>query len=245
MSALQDDGGWTTIAPSPDPYRELTVPAVVAAAHIDATVRAFADAARRAVAVGFDIVEVHAAHGYLLYLLHEFLSPLSNRRTDAYGGPFANRVRLLVEVVARPSRPFPTAPHCWSGFQRPTGSTAAGTATRPSNCRLSWPTRVWISSISAQVATTPRQRIPVGPGNQVPFARAVRAKAGVAHGRGRLITEPRQAQAVLDEGSADAVLLARAALREPAWPLRAAHELGVAAADAPYPVQYRQAAYKP
>ncbi|MFD4350734.1 NADH:flavin oxidoreductase/NADH oxidase [Streptomyces coelicoflavus] len=240
-AVAERDGGWTPVAPSPLPYRDLTTPTGMTDADIDDAVRSFADAAARAVAAGFDVVEVHAAHGYLL---HEFLSPLTNRRTDEYGGSFANRVRLLVRVVdaVRQSVPDRT----------------------PVLVRLSatdWVEGGWTPEETVELAAVlaghgvdlfdlssggndPRQQIPVQPGYQVPFAAAVRAKSGVPTAAVGLITEPRQAQRILDDGSADAVLLGRAALRESAWPLRAAYELRVPAPDAPYPVQYRQGEYR-
>jgi len=187
------------------------------------------------------VVELHGAHGYLL---HEFLSPLANHRTDAYGGTFENRIRLLVEVVDAVRAAWP--------------------AEKPLLVRLSatdWVEGGWSADETVELSAVlrehgvdlvdvstggldARQEIPVGPGYQVPFARDVRAKAGVATGAVGLITEPAQAQQILDDGDADVVLLARAALREPAWPLRAAHELGVAAKDAPYPVNYTRGAWR-
>jgi 2,4-dienoyl-CoA reductase-like NADH-dependent reductase (Old Yellow Enzyme family) len=241
VSVRPDEGGWTPLAPSPLPYREQTTPVAMTTADINATVRAFADAASRAVAAGFDVVEVHSAHGYLL---HEFLSPLSNRRTDSYGDSFRNRVRFLIEVVDAIRAAIPDS--------------------KPLLVRLSatdWVDGGWtleetvdLSALLADhgvdlvdlssAGNDPRQRIPVGPGYQVPFARAVRAKTGVRTAAVGLITEPRQAQEILAEGAADAVFLGRAALREPTWPARAAHELGVAVQDAPYPVQYLRGAYQ-
>ncbi|WP_028937723.1 NADH:flavin oxidoreductase/NADH oxidase [Pseudonocardia spinosispora] len=236
-----DAGGWTPLAPSPSPYPGLTSPIAMTQAAIDATVRAFAAAASRAVDAGFEVVEVHAAHGYLL---HEFLSPLSNGRTDSYGGSFRNRARLLIEVVDAVRAAIPDI--------------------RPLFVRLSatdWVDGGWTLddtvALSALLAdhgvdlvdlssggNDPGQRIPVGPGYQVPFARAVRAETGLRTAAVGLITEPSQAQAILDEGAADAVLLGRAALREPTWPVRAAHELGLPVPDAPYPVQYLRGAYR-
>lgn len=240
-SVSSTDGGWETVAPSAIAHGEHAAPRALAVPEIDLIVEAFAAAARRADAAGFDLVELHGAHGYLL---HQFLSPVTNRRTDAYGGSFDNRIRLLLEVVdaVRAVRP----------------------AGRPLVVRLSatdWIDGGWTVAESIDLARIlrergvdlidvstggldPAQRITVGPGYQVPFARDVRIKAEVPTGAVGLITEPAQARQILDEGSADVVLLARAALREPGWPLRAAHELGVPAADAPYPPQYRRGAWR-
>jgi 2,4-dienoyl-CoA reductase-like NADH-dependent reductase (Old Yellow Enzyme family) len=229
-----DDGGWTPVAPS-----ELAFPGLADPVALDedgiAKVRAdFVAATRRALSAGFDLVEVHAAHGYLL---HEFLSPLSNARTDGYGGDLAGRMRLVLEVVEDVRAVWPQD--------------------RPLVLRISasdWVEGGWTPEESIALAKEAAARgvdlvdcssggnvladIPVGPGYQVPFASAVRAGAGVATGAVGLITEPAQAEQVLAEGHADVVLLARELLRDPHWPLRAAAELG---ADVAWPVQYERA----
>ncbi len=232
------DGGWRPVAPSPAPYPGLRDdPAPLDAEGITRVVTAFGDAAERAVAAGFDVIEVHAAHGYLL---HEFLSPLSNHRDDEYGGPFDHRVRLLLEVV-----------------REVRGRLGDGV---PLVVRLSatdWLEGGWTDDESVRLAELLREegvdlidtssggnapvRIEVGPGYQVPFARRIRAEAGIATGAVGLITEPKQAEEVLADGSADVVLLARELLRDPHWPLRAAYELGETDTDL-WPVQYRRAA---
>jgi 2,4-dienoyl-CoA reductase-like NADH-dependent reductase (Old Yellow Enzyme family) len=229
-------GGWQPVAPSADPFPGLRDdPAPLDAAGIDRVVTGFGDAAERAVAAGFDVLEVHAAHGYLL---HEFLSPLSNHRDDDYGGSFDNRVRLLLEVV------------------REIGARVAGV---PLLVRLSatdWVERGWDGDDTVRLARLLRDEgvdlidtstggnvatdIPVGPAYQVPFARRVRTEAGVPVGAVGLITDPKQAEDILADGSADVVLLGRELLRDPHWPLRAAHELGSDAAGL-WPVQYRRA----
>ena len=234
-------GGWPTVAPSAVAFGDDAVPAELTARQIDDLVAAFAAAARRADDAGFDVVEVHAAHGYLL---HQFLSPLANRRTDEYGGSFENRIRLLLAVVDAVRAAWP--------------------AGKPVLVRISatdWVEGGWTVAESTELAERVRahgvdlvdtssggldlaQRIEVGPGYQVPFARDVRVKGGIPTGAVGLITEPAQAQQILDEGSADVVLLARAALREPAWPLRAAHELGLPRDRAPYPKQYLRGAWR-
>ncbi|MCW0215389.1 MAG: NADH:flavin oxidoreductase/NADH oxidase [Pseudonocardia sp.] len=235
------DGGWVASGPSATAFEGYAVPHELTVGEIHGIVEAFVAAARRADRAGFDVVELHGAHGYLL---HQFLSPLANHRTDAYGGAFENRVRLLLEVVD--------------------GVRAAWPGHKPLLVRLSatdWVEGGWTAEetieLSALLAARgvdlvdvssggldARQQIPVEPGYQVPFARDVRAKAGVPTGAVGLITDPGQAREILDAGDADVVLLARAALREPAWPLRAAHELGVAPHDAPYPPNYERGAWR-
>lgn len=194
---------------------------------------AFREATGRALEAGFDTVEIHAAHGYLL---HEFLSPLSNERDDCYGGSFENRTRLLLETVEAVRAALPD--------------------TAPLLVRISgtdWVDGGWDLEQSTRLAVLLKKRgvdlvdvssggnapasIPMGPGYQVPLAAGVRT-AGLPTGAVGLITEPEQAEKIVANGEADVVFLARAALREPSWPLRAAHELGVAADDAPWPNQY-------
>lgn len=232
------DGGWRPVAPSAiaaDGLRQDPEP--LDADGIAAVVSAFGDAAERAVAAGFDVLEVHAAHGYLL---HEFLSPLSNQRDDEYGGAFENRIRLVLEVV-----------------REVRGRVEAGV---PVVVRLSatdWVEGGWsddetvrlaallgaegVDLIDTSTGGNVAADIPVGPGYQVPFARRIRTEAGIPSGAVGLITEPKQAEEILAEGSADVVLLARELLREPHWPLRAAYELGDDATDL-WPAQYRRAA---
>jgi 2,4-dienoyl-CoA reductase-like NADH-dependent reductase (Old Yellow Enzyme family) len=227
------DGGWGTVAPSDVAFEGYDAPDALTTEGIADVVQAFADAARRAASVGFDTVEVHAAHGYLI---HQFLSPLSNRRQDVYGGSFENRTRLALEVVDAVREALPDS--------------------APLLVRISgtdWITGGWDIEQSRRLGVLLQERgvdlvdvssggnalapIPVEPGYQVPLSAAVRA-GGIATGAVGLITEPEQAEKILANGEADVVLLARAALREPAWPLRAAHELGVPPEDAPWPDQY-------
>ena len=240
-SVPADQGGWQTVAPSAIAFGDYAEPRALTVGEIDGIVTAFGAAARRAVEAGFDLVEIHAAHGYLL---HQFLSPLANQRTDEYGGAFENRARFLLRVI-----------------DEIRGALSDETPLVVRISATDWVEGGWTIQDSTELAQLlatrgvdlvdvssgglhPAQQITVGAGYQVPFARDVRTKADVPTGAVGLITEPAQAQAILDEGSADVVLLARAALREPAWPLRAAHELGIPAADAPYPEQYTRAAWR-
>ena len=229
------DGGWQSVAPSPVAYGDWPAPKELSVAEIGDVVRAFAAAAVRADAAGFEVAEVHAAHGYLL---HEFLSPLTNERADEYGGDLAGRSRALREVVAAVRAVWPEG--------------------RPLLVRLSatdWADGGWTVAetveVSRQLAglgvdlvdvssggNVPQQRITAGPGYQVPFARAVREGSGLPTVAVGMITEPVQAEQVLVDGGADAVMLARELLRDPHWPLRAAGELG---ADVEWPAQYARA----
>jgi 2,4-dienoyl-CoA reductase-like NADH-dependent reductase (Old Yellow Enzyme family) len=234
-----EDGGWTPVGPSASPYPGLREPEPLDAPGIARVVSAFGDAAERALAAGFDLLELHAAHGYLL---HEFLSPLSNERTDEYGGSFENRARLVLDVV-----------------REVRGRVPAGVPVVVRISATDWVEGGWDADDSVRLAcllaaegvdlvdvstggNAPAQ-IPVEPGYQVPFARRVREESGLPTGAVGLITEPKQAEEVVAGGSADVVLLARALLRDPHWPLRAAHELGVEIGDGiDWPEQYLRAA---
>jgi 2,4-dienoyl-CoA reductase-like NADH-dependent reductase (Old Yellow Enzyme family) len=230
-----EQGGWQPVGPTSEPFPGLATPVALDAAGL-AKVRAdFVAATHRARAAGFDLVEVHAAHGYLL---HEFLSPLSNARTDGYGGDLAGRMRLVLEVLEDVRAAWPED--------------------RPLVLRISasdWVEGGWSGDDSVVLAKEAAARgvdlvdcssggnsadaqIPVGPGYQVPFAAQVRRDAGVPTGAVGLITEPAQAEQIVAEGSADVVLLARELLRDPHWPLHAAEALG---GDVPWPVQYVRA----
>lgn len=226
------DGGWQTFAPSAVPFPGLATPTQADEAYLAGVVDAFAAAARRADRAGFDVVEVHAAHGYLL---HEFLSPLSNHRTDAYGGDLTGRSRLLVEVVDAVRAVWPA--------EKPLFVRVSATEWTDGGFSVEETTEVarilaghGVDLIDVSSGGNVLVPIPAAPGYQVPLARAVR-EAGLPVSAVGLITEPAQAQAILDEGSADAIALARVALREPSWPLRAAAELGCDAA-ARYPAPY-------
>jgi 2,4-dienoyl-CoA reductase-like NADH-dependent reductase (Old Yellow Enzyme family) len=233
----REEGGWTPVAPSAIPFSEkYATPRALDEAGIDAVVEAFRAAAVRARNVGFDLVEIHAAHGYLL---HEFLSPLSNHRTDAYGGSFANRARLLLRVVDEVRAAWPEE--------------------RPLFVRISatdWTEGGWTGDDSVALArllkehgvdlvdcssggNVPGAQIPLGPGYQVPFAARIRREAGIATAAVGMITEPAQAAAIVAGGEADLVLLAREMLRDPYFAVHAAEALGEPAA---WPEQYLRAA---
>ncbi|MCC6931010.1 MAG: NADH:flavin oxidoreductase/NADH oxidase [Gemmatimonadaceae bacterium] len=232
-----DGGGWSdVIGPSAIPFAEnYAMPHALTRDGIRRVIDAFRDGARRALQAGFQVVEVHAAHGYLL---HQFLSPLANQRDDDYGGSFENRARLTLEVVAAVRDVWP--------------------AELPLFIRLSctdWVPNGWDADDTVRLARelaaagvdlidcssgglSPAQQIPVAPGYQVPFARRVRHEAGIATGAVGLITAAQQAQHVVESGDADVVLMARELLRHPRWPLQAAHELKQEIA---WPRQYERA----
>ncbi|TNC29191.1 NADH:flavin oxidoreductase/NADH oxidase [Amycolatopsis alkalitolerans] len=233
-------GGWPPVGPSPVALDGLDTPREMTRDDITDTVRAFAAAAARADRAGFDVVELHAAHGYLI---HQFLSPLSNFRTDDYSGSFDNRTRLLVEIVEAVRKEWPGHKPLFVRLSATEwvdgGWTVEDTAELAARIQ---PLGVDLIDVSSGGVVAPG-RITVGPGYQVPFARQVRAAAGIPTGAVGLITEPEQAEGILADGSADAVLLARAALREPSWPLRAAHVFGIARDETPYPTQYLKGAW--
>jgi len=219
-----DAGGWPPEAPSALPFApDHPTPHALSVEEIGRLVAQFRDAARRADAAGFDTVEIHAAHGYLL---HEFLSPLSNARTDAYGGSLANRARLLREVVAAVRAVWP-AP-------RPLLVRVSATDWAPGGWDIDecvslarWLREDGVDLIDVSSGgLVPHARVPAAPNYQVPFAARIRHEAGIATGAVGLITEPAQAQAIVDRGEADLVLMAREFLRDPYFPRRAAQALG-------------------
>ncbi len=230
------EGGWRVVAPSSLPYSgEAAVPVALTTEGIAGVVKDFALAAWRSLEAGFRVIEVHAAHGYLL---HEFLSPLSNHRDDRYGGPFENRIRILIEVVTAIKEVWPER--------------------NPLFVRISctdWAEGGWTPADSVSLAKIlkdhgvdlvdcssggliPGVKIPAEPGYQVPFAAQIRREADIATGAVGLITTAEQAEAVIACGSADLVLLAREFLRDPNFPLHAALELK---ADTAWPDQYLRA----
>ena len=229
-----DQGGWTPVAPSAlrysDRYPEVTA---LDPAGIDRVVAGFADAARRAHRAGFRIIELHAAHGYLL---HSALSPLTNQRTDGYGGPLDHRVRLLLEVTDAVRAVWPDELPLWVRLSctdwADGGWTLDDTRALAPLLRARGVELVDCSS----GGLVPWQQIAVGPGYQRPFARAVRT-TGIATAAVGMITDPAQAEAIVTEGDADLVFLARELLRNPRWPLAAASALG---AEGPWPAPYQR-----
>jgi 2,4-dienoyl-CoA reductase-like NADH-dependent reductase (Old Yellow Enzyme family) len=226
-------GGWTVVAPSAIPFREDgPVPVALDAAGIDGVVSAFEAAARRALAAGFRLLEIHAAHGYLL---HEFLSPLSNHRTDEYGGSLENRMRLPLRVAERLRALMPEELPLFVRISA-TDWVEGGWDVEQSIelAKRLKETGVDLIDVSSGGAV-PTASIPVAKGYQVPFARRIRCEADVRTGAVGLITEAQHADEIITGGDADLVFLARELLREPYWALKAQHELG----DEPaWPVPY-------
>ena len=234
----ESEGGWNNVvAPSALPFTDgHPMPRALSIEGIQNVVAAFAAAARRACEAGFRVIEIHAAHGYLL---HEFLSPFSNQRTDAYGGSFENRTRIVRETVAAVRGSWPER--------------------APLFVRISatdWIDGGWDIQQSVELArqlkdlgadlidcssggNLPHAKIPVGPGYQTPFADQIRREAKIMTGAVGMITSPTQAEHVVGTGQADAVIIARELLRDPYWPLRAASEIGQPIS---WPVQYLRAA---
>ena len=230
------DGGWIVKGPSAIPFSpEYPQPEAMTHEEIRSVIDAFTAGARRACAAGFQVAEIHAAHGYLL---NEFLSPLTNHRSDEYGGTFENRIRLTCEISAAVRAVWPDE---WPVFVRISATEwADGGWTVDDSVRLA--TRLAALGIdvidTSSGGNVAHQQIEVHPGYQVPFASRIRREAGVATAAVGLITEAAQAEAIVANGDADLVLLARELLRNPRWPLDAAHALG---ASGPWPNQYLRA----
>jgi len=234
-SVPQSEGGWRTVGPSAVAFGDYAAPDEFPAAAVPALLEAWAAAARRAVAAGFEVIEIHAAHGYLL---HQFLSPVSNLRTAEYGGDLAGRARLLLSVVDAVRGAVPDGVALFVRLSATDWVEGGLTVEEVAEVAATLAVRgVDLVDVSSG-GNSAEQQIVLGPGYQVPFARAVRERSGLPVAAVGLITEPGQAEKVLLEESADAVLLARALLREPNWPQRAAFELGDEIA---WPVQYERA----
>ena len=226
-------GGWQTLAPSaPALHPDGPAPLSLDKAGIETIIDAFARSARRADQLGFDCIELHGAHGYLM---HEFLSPLSNRRDDSYGGSLENRMRLLLEVFTAVRAAFPhskavgvrvSATDWVDGGWDLEQTLALADRLKQRGCDY-----IHVSS----GGSSPLQKIPLSPNYQVPFAERVKAATGLLTIAVGLITEPEQAEAIIATGQADMVALARAILYDPRWPWHAAAKLG---AQVEAPPQY-------
>jgi 2,4-dienoyl-CoA reductase-like NADH-dependent reductase (Old Yellow Enzyme family) len=230
-------GGWQVLGPSALPYSDqYGLPVEMTVADIRRVADEFKEAARRAMLAGFKVIELHAAHGYLL---HQFLSPLSNRRADEYGGEFANRVRLLMEVVDAIRMAWPQV---YPLFVRISATDWADGGWSPEDAvRLADLLKdrgVDLIDCSSG-GLVPYQQIPVGPGYQVEFSRQIRASTGILTAAVGMITDAMQAETVLATGQADLVVMARQLLRDPYFPLHAANELRYA--DIFWPLQYERA----
>jgi 2,4-dienoyl-CoA reductase-like NADH-dependent reductase (Old Yellow Enzyme family) len=231
------DGGWQVVAPSPIAFDAgCSVPTALTEHGISGIVEAFVQAARRARQAGFRVAEIHAAHGYLL---HQFLSPLCNQRSDGYGGSFANRTRLVREVVSAVRTVWPDDLPLLVRISA-SDWVAGGWDLEQSLelVRLLGPLGVDLVDCSSG-GTSPVAKIPLGPGYQTGFAERIRRETGCMTGAVGLITAAAQADHIIRSGQADLVLLARELLRDPYWPLRAARELGQLTA---WPAQYVRSA---
>ncbi len=234
-----EEGGWKTVAPSPIPFSESSdVPEELSIDEIQKIIADFKAATLRAIKAGFKVIEIHGAHGYLI---NEFLSPLSNKRTDEYGGSFENRIRFLLEIIA--------------------AIRSVWTEERPLFLRISasdWTDGGWTIEDSIELGKIVKEKgidlidcssggvasgvkIPAAPNYQVPFSEAVRKGSGILTGTVGIIVKSDQAEAILAEGKADMIFMAREMLRDPYFPLRAAKELGY---DIKWPLQYERAKRK-
>ena len=233
----KEEGGWPVVAPSPVAYDEhYAQPVELSTAGIGEVVAEFKAAARRAMLAGFKVVEIHAAHGYLI---HQFLSPLSNRRTDEYGGSFENRARLLMEVVDAVRSGWPPGYPLFvriSATDWATGGWSVEDAVRLAGMLKERGVDVIDCSSGGLV---PFQKIPAGPGYQVEFSQKIRTATGILTGAVGIITDAVQAETLIVTGQADLVFLARQLLRDPYFPLHAAAELKQK--DMHWPLQYERA----
>jgi len=222
---VSGEEAWQPVAPSPLAFDSAyPVPRELTVEEIQNTVRAFANCAKRAIDAGFELLELHNAHGYLA---HEFLSPLSNKRTDRYGGSLENRMRFSLEIVDAVREVWPerlplflriSASDWTEGGWTVDDSVALAKAVKERGVDL-------IDCSSG--GNVPRAKIPLGPGYQVPFAAKLKKEAGILTGAVGMITQAEQANQIIQAGEADVVLLAREFLREPYWPINAAKQLGV------------------
>ncbi|TGE14291.1 NADH:flavin oxidoreductase/NADH oxidase [Hymenobacter elongatus] len=233
-------GGWQTVAPSAVPFHAgQPTPTALTQAGIDQVVADFRAATLRAVAAGFQVLEVHAAHGYLL---HAFLSPLSNTRTDAFGGSFENRIRLLRQVVETTRAAWPAQLPLFVRISA-TDWTEGGWTAEDSVALAIILQELGVDVIDCSTGgNVPTAAIPVGPGYQVRFAEKIKRETGLLTGAVGMITTATEAEAIVASGQADLVLLAREMLRDPNFPLHAAQELGV---DVAWPNQYARAKPRP
>ena len=220
--ATKDEGGWEPVSASPLTFHGLTQPRELTFNEIEKLIRAFGEAAARAVSVGFDFVELHAAHGYLM---HQFLSPLSNVRTDSYGGDFAGRTRLISEVVGEIRSQLP------SGFPMTVRISATDWAENGWDIEQSIALAKELKTLGVNLidvssgGTVHDAKIPIGPAYQTPFAERIKNEVGIAVSTVGYIETPQLAESIVAEGRADVVMIARAALRNPRFPLMAASEL--------------------
>src|SRR5258708_276972 len=230
------DGRWQTIAPRAERFAaHYPLPTALSRQEIAEVVHSFQKAAQRSLEAGFEVIEIHAAHGYLF---HEFLSPLSNHRDDEYGGELVNRMRFLLEAVDAIRQVWPEKLPIFvrlSASDWTEGGVTIADSVEVAHALKRHGVDLIDSSSGGNVAAA---RIPVEPGYQVPFAEQIRRDAGIATAAIGLITEPQQANEIIQSGQADMIALARQLLRDPYWPLHAAHALQY---DIVWPSQYLRA----
>jgi 2,4-dienoyl-CoA reductase-like NADH-dependent reductase (Old Yellow Enzyme family) len=230
-----EEGAWQTIAPSSLAFGQYPAPREMTTQDIEVVVSQFAEAARRSLDAGFEVVEIHMAHGYLL---HEFLSPLSNQRQDEFGGSLGGRARLPLRIAETVRRVWPEHLPVFVRISA-TDWVEGGWDLAQSITFSGWLKGLGIELIDCSSGgLVPGAKIPIEPGYQVDFSAAIRKQADIATGAVGMITEAGQAEVILSNGQADAIFLARAMLRDPYWPLHAAKELK---ADVSWPVQYLRA----
>ncbi|MDR3623200.1 MAG: NADH:flavin oxidoreductase/NADH oxidase [Paludisphaera borealis] len=219
-----EEGAWTVVAPSPIPFLESDpTPQALDEAGIEGVVAAFETATHRALKAGFQVIEIHAAHGYLL---HEFLSPLSNHRTDQYGGSLENRMRLVLRVAERMRAIVPDALPLFVRISA-TDWAEGGWDLDQSVVLAGRLKALGVDLIDVSSgALVPKAQIPVGRGYQIPLARRIRDETGILTGAVGLITDPRQADEVITGGDGDLAFIGRELLRDPYWAIKAQHELG-------------------
>jgi 2,4-dienoyl-CoA reductase-like NADH-dependent reductase (Old Yellow Enzyme family) len=231
-----EPNGWKTLAPSAVPFIATEeAPVELDKAGIEKVKADFKAAAARALKAGFKVIEIHGAHGYLV---HQFLSPISNQRTDEYGGSFENRIRLLLEIISEIQQVWPDDLPLFVRISA-TEWTEGGWNIEDSVELAKLLKQVGVDLIDCSTGgNVAGAKIPLSPGYQVPFAEQVRKQGDIPTGAVGLITEAQQAEDILQAGQADLIILARELLRDPHFPLRAAHELGY---DIKWPVQYERA----
>jgi len=235
LIAGADEGGWQSVAPSPIPFHNMQIPHELTLPEIAELTESFVLAAHRAIEVGFDVIEIHAAHGYLF---HQFLSPLTNERSDIYGGDFDGRTRFLREVAERIRQEIPEGTPL---FVRISATDwAEGGWDVPDAISLARELKtIGVDLIDVSSGgLVHNAKVLVGPGYQVPFSEAIKKETGILTSAVGLITDAHQAQEIISSGKADAVMLARAMLRNPRWALAAAEELGEHIA---WPLPYERA----
>jgi 2,4-dienoyl-CoA reductase-like NADH-dependent reductase (Old Yellow Enzyme family) len=232
----EEENPWITRAPSAIPYKEgEPVPHELSIEEIQKVIEDFRQAVLRSRQAGFKVIELHGAHGYLI---HEFLSPLSNQRRDEYGGSFENRIRFLIELIDEVRKVWDEALPLFVRISATDWVEGGWTIEESVELSKILKTKAVDLIDCSSGGNSPGQKIPVGPLYQTPFAERIKKEAGILTGAVGLITTTHQAEGILEKGQADVVILARQLLREPYFPLHAARELGV---DVPWPPQYERA----